>query len=343
MSLRTPDLLFTAIAPAIWGSTYIVTTQYLPNFSPMTVAMLRALPAGLLLVMIVRQIPTGIWWMRIFILGALNISLFWSLLFISVYRLPGGVAATVGAVQPLMVVFISAALLGSPIRLMAVLGAICGTAGVALLVLTPNAALDPVGVAAGLAGAVSMAFGTVLTRKWQPPVPLLTFTAWQLAAGGLLLVPVALVFDPPIPMPTGTNVLGLAWLGLIGAGLTYFLWFRGISRLEPTVVSLLGFLSPGTAVLLGWLFLDQTLSALQIIGVLLVIGSIWLGQRSNRTPRARIACRKSPCPAWHRPIVSTISDRLVALRRSKARDAAPAGRASRGQRLQSMPTRSTLL
>ncbi|EHN3597411.1 EamA family transporter, partial [Escherichia coli] len=150
MSLRTPDLLFTAIAPAIWGSTYIVTTQYLPNFSPMTVAMLRALPAGLLLVMIVRQIPTGIWWMRIFILGALNISLFWSLLFISVYRLPGGVAATVGAVQPLMVVFISAALLGSPIRLMAVLGAICGTAGVALLVLTPNAALDPVGVAAGL-------------------------------------------------------------------------------------------------------------------------------------------------------------------------------------------------
>ncbi len=114
MSLRTPDLLFTAIAPAIWGSTYIVTTQYLPNFSPMTVAMLRALPAGLLLVMIVRQIPTGIWWMRIFILGALNISLFWSLLFISVYRLPGGVAATVGAVQPLMVVFISAALLGSP-------------------------------------------------------------------------------------------------------------------------------------------------------------------------------------------------------------------------------------
>ncbi|MFL9052659.1 hypothetical protein AB9F31_17100, partial [Escherichia coli] len=42
------------------------------------------------------------------------------------------------------------------------------------------------------------------------------------------------------------------------------------------------------------LFLDQTLSALQIIGVLLVIGSIWLGQRSNRTPRARIACRKSP-------------------------------------------------
>ncbi len=60
---------------------------------------------------------------------------------------------------------------------MAVLGAICGTAGVALLVLTPNAALNPVGVAAGLAGAVSMAFGTVLTpqvatsRAYCSPLP----------------------------------------------------------------------------------------------------------------------------------------------------------------------------
>lgn len=99
----------------------------------------------------------------------------------------------------------------------------------ALLVLTPNAALDPVGVAAGTAGAVSMAFGTVLTRKWQPPVPLLTFTARQLAAGGLLLVPVALVFDPPIPMPTGTNVLGFGVARPDQAGLTYFLWFGDLA------------------------------------------------------------------------------------------------------------------
>nr|QWP89373.1 hypothetical protein IHCLGBEB_00176 [Escherichia coli] len=75
----------------------------------------------------------------------------WSLLFISVYRLPGGVAATVGAVQPLMVVFISPLWLGSPMTIDGGPGAICGTVGVAL-VLTPNAALDPVGVATGGGG-----------------------------------------------------------------------------------------------------------------------------------------------------------------------------------------------
>lgn len=286
MKPRTSDLLLTAIAPTIWGSTYIVTTQFLPNFSPLTVAMLRALPAGLLLLVIVRQLPSGIWWPRIFILGALNFSICWSMLFISAYRMPGGVAATLGAVQPLIVVFVAAALLGSTIRLASILAAVTGLAGVALLVLSPNAALDTIGVAAGLAGAVSMAFGTVLTRKWQPPVSLLTFTAWQLTAGGILLAPIALLFGPGIPIPTAANLFGLVWLGLIGAALTYVFWFRGVSRIEPSVVSLLGFLSPATAALLGWLFLNQSLTPLQIVGAVLVIASIWLGQRTDRVSRA---------------------------------------------------------
>ncbi len=128
-----------------------------------------------------------------------------------------------------------------------------------------------------------MAFGVVLSRKWQPPVSPLAFTAWQLTAGGLLLVPVVLLFDPAIPVPTVSNLLGLVWLGLIGAALTYALWFRGIARLESAVVSFLGFLSPVTAVLLGWVFLNQTLNLPQIAGAVFVIGSIWLGQRANRS------------------------------------------------------------
>ena len=124
-----------------------------------------------------------------------------------------------------------------------------------------------------------MACGTVLTRKWRPPVPLLTFTAWQLTAGGLLLLPVALWAGPDFPAPTPGHLIGLAWLGLVGAALTYVLWFRGIARLEPNMVAPLGFLSPLTAILLGWAFLDQTLTAVQMAGVALVLGGIWLGQR----------------------------------------------------------------
>ena len=282
MKTTGQDVLLTAIAPMVWGSTYIVTTQFLPNFAPMTVALLRALPAGLLLLLIVRQLPRGIWWWRVFVLGALNISIFLSMLFVAAYRLPGGVAGTVAAVQPLFAVFLARLLLSSPIRPLSIVAALLGIGGVALLVLTPRAALDSIGIVAGLAGAASMAVGNILTRKWQPPVSLLTFTAWQLTAGGILLVPVVLAFAPALPAPTAINLAALAWLGLMGAALTYVIWFRGIARLDATVVSPLLFISPLTAVTLGWTFLDQTLSSIQIAGVGFVIGSIWLSQRPAR-------------------------------------------------------------
>ncbi len=287
-SIRGFDILSTAIAPAIWGSTYVVTTELLPAGVPLTVAMLRALPAGIALLVIVRTLPRGVWLWRSFLLGALNFSVFWWLLFVSAYRLPGGVAATVGAVQPLIVIGLARLALSNPVRPAAIASALVGIAGVALLVLTPAARLDPVGIAAGLGGALSMACGTVLSRKWQPPVPALTYTAWQLATGGMLLLPAALLLEPFPSDLTAVNALGFAWLGLIGAAATYFLWLRGIARLEPAVVSFLLFLSPLTAVMLGWLFLDQTLSPGQLLGMILIIGGIWFGQRSQKNGAIKI-------------------------------------------------------
>lgn len=278
---RTADTLLTALAPAIWGTTYIVTTELLPPDHPLTLALLRGLPAGLLLLLWVRQVPGREWWGRVLILGAFNFSIFWTLLFVAAVRLPGGVAATVAAIQPLIVVLLARALMATPLRPVALVAAVTGMAGVALLILTPAARLDPIGILAGLGGALSMAMGTVLTRKWQPPVPALTFTAWQLTAGGLLLLPVVLVVETPLPPLTPANWAGFLWLSVFGAALSYALWFRGIARLGPSAASLLGFLSPTSAVLLGWVLLDQSLGLAQVAGVVLVLASVALGQRTG--------------------------------------------------------------
>lgn len=298
---RTSDVLLTATAPAIWGSTYIVTTELLPAGYPLTVAMLRALPAGLILLLLVRQLPKGIWWPRTFLLGALNFSFFWAMLFVSAYRLPGGVAATVGAIQPLIVLGLSRGLMGPAVRPLSVIAGLAGIGGVALLVLTPAAHLDPIGIAAGLAGAVSMAFGTVLSRHWQPPVPPLTFTAWQLTAGGLLLVPVALAFEPALPVPTLHNLLGFAHLGVIGAALTYLVWFRGLSRLDPATVSPLGFLSPLVAVIVGWALLSQDLGPFQVAGMVVILASVWLSQWAQSSPAAKAVTPRAATPSAAQP------------------------------------------
>ena len=279
--MRAADIALTALAVVIWGTTYLVTTQFLPAGFPLTDSLMRALPAGLLLLAWVRELPRGIWIWRVFVLGVLNFSLFWYLLFVGAYRLPGGVAATVGAIQPLIVLLVARLVLATPLRPLAIVAALGGIVGVAMLLLEPTTALDPVGVAASFGGAVCMALGTVMTKRWQPPVPALTFTAWQLTAGGLQLLPFAVLVEWPLPPLTRANIDGFLWLGIMGAAVSYFLWFRGVARLGAAAVSPLVLLSPVTATILGWLALGQTLSAAQLAGMALVLASVWLGQRAQ--------------------------------------------------------------
>lgn len=279
---RQSDILLAACAPVIWGSTYIVTTELLPAGYPLTDAVVRALPAGLVLMLLVRRLPPAGWLGRLFILGGLNFAIFWAALFVAAYRLPGGVAATLGAVQPMLVLVLAHLALGAALTPLRILAAIGGLCGVALLVLGPSAQMDPIGVAAALAGAVSMAGGVVLTRKWRPNVSTLSLTAWQLTAGGLLLVPVAWWMEPALPPVTLPNFFGFLWLGLFGAAISYFLWFRGIERLGPSVITGLGFLSPLTAVILGWGVLGETLGPFQLLGAGIVLLCAWLGAQPVR-------------------------------------------------------------
>lgn len=106
------DLFITALAPMVWGSTYLVTTQFLPADRPLLAATVRALPAGIVLMLVTRTWPRGTWWFKAAALGALNIGLFFFLLFFTAYQLPGGLAALVGSIQPLFVLFLGALLLG---------------------------------------------------------------------------------------------------------------------------------------------------------------------------------------------------------------------------------------
>jgi len=96
------DTLLTAVVPLIWGSTYLVTTQWLPPGLPFSAGVLRVLPAGLLLLLWTRHLPQKQEWPRLLLLSLLNIGAFQALLFMAAYRLPGGIAAVLGAIQPLL-------------------------------------------------------------------------------------------------------------------------------------------------------------------------------------------------------------------------------------------------
>ncbi|GHF59662.1 ABC transporter permease [Streptomyces mashuensis] len=284
-------VLTTALAPAVWGSTYLVTTELLPPGRPLLAAVVRALPAGLVLVALTRRLPRGIWWWRALVLGTLNIGAFFALLFVAAYRLPGGVAATIGSLQPLLAAGLSALVLGERLRARTVIAGLAGVAGVALLVLRAGARLDGLGVAAAAGGAALMATGVVLSKRWPSPAPLLATTGWQLVAGGLLLLPVALLTEGPPPAAlTAGNLAGYAYLSVVGTALAYVLWFRGIRALSPTDVAFLGLLSPVVATALGWLVLGQDLTPAQLLGAGVVLGALVAAQLRRQD-------RAAPLPA----------------------------------------------
>ncbi|GLY06039.1 DMT family transporter [Actinoplanes sp. NBRC 101535] len=275
-------LAITALTPAVWGTTYAVTTELLPPGRPLLSGLLRALPAGLVLLAVTRELPKGHWWWRAAVLGTLNIGIFFALLFVSAYRLPGGMAAVLGAVQPLIVAGLTVLLLTERVAVRTVIAGLIGAAGVALAVLTATARLDPVGVLAGLAGAASMALGLVLTKRWgRPSVSLLTATGWQLTAGGLVLLPVTLPVEGLPGSLTAGNVAGYAYLSLVGTALAYTLWFRGLEKLPAARVSLLNLLSPLVATLIGWAALGQALTPVQVAGMVVAFAAVVWGQSAQ--------------------------------------------------------------
>lgn len=270
-----------AFAPVVWGSTYVVTTELLPAGHPLFAGLLRALPAGLIALAITRTLPTGAWWARAAALGVLNIGLFFPFLFIAAERLPGGVAATLGAAQPLVVALLAVGLLKESPSAWRFAWGVVGVVGVGLVVLGPAAGFDVIGVLAGLGGAATMALGVTLTKKWGRPANVgpTAFAGWQLTAGGLFLAPVTFLFEGPPPAIDLAAAIGYLWLGGVGGLLAYVLWFRAITTLPVTSVSMLGLLSPMSAALLGVVVLGQTLDALQLTGFALALAAIVAGQR----------------------------------------------------------------
>lgn len=151
-------LLVTAVAPVAWATNYYVTREFLPPDKPLYGAVIRALPAGLLLLALCRQAPRGSWWWRSVVLGTLNMSAFFALVYVSAQLLPTSVAATIMAGSPLVLILIAWPLVSERPTAPRLTGASIAVLGVALMVLSGVTSVDPWGV---LASAAAM-----LCRPW---------------------------------------------------------------------------------------------------------------------------------------------------------------------------------
>lgn len=291
----------TAIAPVAWGATYYVTRAFLPADLPLQGGVVRALPAGLLLLVVGRTLPRGSWWWKSLVLGGLNMSGFFVLVYLAAQLLPTSIASVVMAMSPVAMMVVARALLSERPGTRRVVGAAMGITGVGVMLLTGRESVDLWGIAASVGAMIMSSLGYVLSKTWGREVPVLASTSWQLVAGGLLLLPVALVVEGMPTLPTASEAAGYAFVSVVATALAFMAWFTGLRHLSAGEVGLIGLLNPVAGVALGTVLGSEGLTARQVAGTVLVLAGILVGQglrprRSGRepTPPTATACDVSP-------------------------------------------------
>ncbi|HKT02849.1 MAG TPA: DMT family transporter [Rugosimonospora sp.] len=268
----------TALAPVAWGTTYFVTHRYLPAGYPLYGAVFRALPAGVLLLLVRRRLPRGSWWRRSLVLGTLNMGAFFALVYLAAQQLPTSVASTVMATSPVVIMGFAWAVLAERPRLAQLGAAAVGIGGVCLMLLDGRGTVAPLGVLASVTAMAMSSLGCVLAKKWSAGVDVFSLTAWQLIAGGTALVPLAVVVEGRPPHLGGGALPGFGYVSVVATALAFAAWFTGLRHLDAATVGLVGLLNPVAGVLLGTALGGDALTGRQLLGLVLVFAGVILGQ-----------------------------------------------------------------
>ena len=291
---RIAVLAFTLLV-LFWGSAYGAVKIGLEYAPPVLFAGIRMLLCGVAMVLAAlvwgggANVRDG--WPVYLLLAFFNVVLFYGLQTLTILYMPSGAAAVLVFLQPILVGFLSYLILGEPLSAAKVVGLFLGFSGVVVVSagsLSGASLGTPLGVAFGVASAVSWALGTVYFKKYEEKLSMLWAVGGPFLLGGICLTGLGLVLEPLSEISwAGTFVASLLYASLVGTSLAWLLWFGLVRAGEASRVSAYVFLVPLAAVLLGALFLGETVGPLLLVGAALVVSGIYLvnrrGEEEKRT------------------------------------------------------------
>jgi drug/metabolite transporter (DMT)-like permease len=266
---------------SLWGGSFFFYKVLVQELPPVTVVLGRVSIAALALhlLLVARRDPLHLTlqqWKSFLVLGLLNNVIPFSLIAFGEIRIASGSAAILNATTPIFTILV-AHFVTSDEKITAAKGVGVLAAFLGVAVLIGPAALsgfgqgDLLGDAACLLAAAVYSLGATYGRRFKGIAPLKIATA-QVTAATIILIPLTVLVDRPwaLPMPSPGAWAALLAIALLSTSLAYLLFFRILAVAGATNLVLVTFLLPGSALILGALFLDETVTLRALMGMALI-------------------------------------------------------------------------
>lgn len=287
MLLRLAPFVFVLF----WSGAFVAARGGLPDFTPWAILSLRFVAAAAiiaLLALVVRERDAD-WaglkakWPQVVGAGVLMNGCYLGLFFTAMTEIPAASAALIGSLVPLLTALLSGPVLGERFRRAQWAGFGLGVIGVALVVGLDYVGLGArFGLVAAFGGITAMTAGTLWHAKTARGLPLLPVNALQMAASAVFCTVVMLLFETPRIAWTPPAILGFAYLvvGVSFGGMGLYLLMLRHGAAGKVAANF--YLTPGTAAVLAYLILGETLRTEALLGLGAATAGVWLVQRGGR-------------------------------------------------------------
>lgn len=289
--------LILVLLGTIWGASYLFIKVGGESVPPLTLVALRATIAALGLTVALRvrgeKLPPlrHPLWRWLAIMGLVNSVIPYTLITWGEVQISSGLAAILVGAMPIFTVLLAHWLTHdekmTPLK---VAGILTGFAGIVILFVPDLLGGLQWSLAGGLAtllAAVSYALATILARRHLSGISHITASLGQMLMASAMLVPLSIIVDRPWTLsPTLPSLAAIATLALLGTAFAYILYYWLIAHVGATRTSLVTYISPVIAVVLGAVFLHEALHWSTLLGLALIVAGVGLVTDLLRTRRA---------------------------------------------------------
>jgi drug/metabolite transporter (DMT)-like permease len=269
------------ILSILWGGSFLFVEVALSGFDTVTIVFARVSGAAAFLALWIRAVgsgfPSGLRvWSALAVMGVLNNAVPFTLFVLAQGQIEGGLAAILNATTPLWTVLVAHGLtMDERLTLSKGIGLILGFSGV--VVIAGRSDGEGLAVLACLGAAISYGFAGVWGKRFKAMGLMPVQVAFgMLASSSLVMAPFWLVLGDHASLgaPNGSAVAALVGLSLLSTSLAYILYFRLLAMAGATILSLVTFLIPITALILGIGLLHEQILPQHFIGFGMILAGL---------------------------------------------------------------------